>query len=207
MSAVTTRRSSSTCIFEDLERKEEVQDVGTALGISSPLKSQINSYSKSNPETNSEFEDANLAESSAVSTVSIGEMCKICHCGVEASASLIAPCYCSGSLKYVHQECLQRWIKSSDIKRCELCKYPFAMQAKVSLKIDFPHEHIVKKLLKMSLLKFWHFPPIFVRLKLTCLVTLFDRKLQVLKNSPKLTFDELLSTQNVNVARFARKVE
>ena len=132
MSAVTTRRSSSTCIFEDLERKEEVQDVGTALGISSPLKSQINSYSKSNPETNSEFEDANLAESSAVSTVSIGEMCKICHCTGEANVSLIAPCYCSGSLKYVHQECLQRWIKSSDIKRCELCKYPFAMQAKVS---------------------------------------------------------------------------
>ena len=123
MSAGTTRRNSSTCIFEDLERKEEVQNVGAAIGIS-PLK-----YKN---EVNSEAEDPTLAESSAVSTVSIGEMCKICHCGVEANASLIAPCYCSGSLKYVHQECLQRWIKSSDIKRCELCKYPFAMQAKVS---------------------------------------------------------------------------
>ena len=29
--------------------------------------------------------------------------------------------------------------------------------------------------------------PIFVLLKLTCLVTLFDRKLQVFKNSPKWT--------------------
>ena len=29
--------------------------------------------------------------------------------------------------------------------------------------------------------EFWHFPPIFVMLKLTCLVTLFDRKLQFLK--------------------------
>ena len=40
---------------------------------------------------------------------------------------------------------------------------------------------------------------------------LFDRKLQFFKNSPKLTifaiFDELLSTQNVNIARFARNVE
>ena len=36
--------------------------------------------------------------------------------------------------------------------------------------------------------EFWHFPPIFVLLKLTCLVTLFDRKLQVFKNSPKWTF-------------------
>ena len=39
---------------------------------------------------------------------------------------------------------------------------------------------IVWKSPKMSHLKFfrfWHFPPIFVLLKLTCLVTLFDRKL------------------------------
>ena len=57
----------------------------------------------------------------------------------------------------------------------------------------------------------WDFRPIFVLLILTCLVTLFDRKLQVFKNSPKLTilgiFNKLLSTQNVNVARFARNVE
>ena len=60
-------------------------------------------------------------------------------------------------------------------------------------------------------LTIWHFPPIFVLLKLTCLVTLFDRKLQVFKNSPKWTilgiFNKLLSTQNVNVARFARNIE
>ena len=46
---------------------------------------------------------------------------------------------------------------------------------------------------------------------LSCLVTLFDRKLQVFKNSPKWTifgiFNEFLPTQNVNVARFARNVE
>ena len=58
---------------------------------------------------------------------------------------------------------------------------------------------------------FWHFLPIFVLSKLTCLVTLFDRKLQVFKSSPKWTilgiFNQLLSTQNVNVARFARNVE
>ena len=46
---------------------------------------------------------------------------------------------------------------------------------------------------------------------MSCLVPLFDRKLQVLKNLPKWTifgiFNLLLSTQNVNVARFARNVE
>ena len=33
----------------------------------------------------------------------------------------------------------------------------------------------------------WHFPQIFVLSKLTCLVTLFDRKLQVFQNLPKWT--------------------
>ena len=53
----------------------------------------------------------------------------------------------------------------------------------------------------ICLLWIWHFPSIFA----------FDRKLQVFQNSPKLTifgiFTELLSTQNVNVARFARNFQ
>ena len=40
------------------------------------------------------------------------------------------------------------------------------------------------------------------------LVTLFERKLQVFKNSPFFAiFTELLSTQNVNVASFPRNVK
>ena len=39
------------------------------------------------------------------------------------------------------QECLQRWIKSSDIKRCELCKFPFVMQSKVNYNHDHDHGH------------------------------------------------------------------
>ena len=35
--------------------------------------------------------------------------------------------------------------------------------------------------------QFWHFSPIFVQLKLTCLVTLRDHKLKVFKHLPKWT--------------------
>ena len=48
----------------------------------------------------------------------------------------------------------------------------------------YPHS---LKITQNVAFEFWHFTPIFVLLKLTCLVTLFDRKLQVFKNSPKLT--------------------
>lgn len=57
------------------------------------------------------------------------EICRICHCEAEADMPLISPCLCSGSLAWVHQACLQKWIKSSDTKRCELCKYEFHMQS------------------------------------------------------------------------------
>ena len=67
-----------------------------------------------------------------------------------------------------------------------------------------------KKLKKISkkcfiwIFQFWHFPSILVLLELTCLVTLFDRKLQVFKNFPKCTIFGLLSTQNVNFARIVK---
>ena len=62
----------------------------------------------------------------------------------------------------------------------------------------------------MSHLKFCIFHQSFLSIsKMTCQLTLFDSKLQVFK--PEWTifgiFNQLLSTQNVNVARFARNVE
>ncbi|RWR99446.1 E3 ubiquitin-protein ligase MARCH1-like isoform X2, partial [Dinothrombium tinctorium] len=87
-------------------------------------------------------------------------ICRICHCGDADSESvhidlfrlsnpkaecdlkkpsntipvcdmnLIAPCCCSGSLRYVHHYCLQQWIRSSNNKSCELCKYHFKMTVK-----------------------------------------------------------------------------
>ncbi|KAK3866434.1 hypothetical protein Pcinc_028041 [Petrolisthes cinctipes] len=59
------------------------------------------------------------------------DICRICHCEGDAETPLIAPCYCAGSLRYVHQSCLQQWIKSSDTKSCELCKFNFIMHSKI----------------------------------------------------------------------------
>lgn len=44
--------------------------------------------------------------------------------------TLITPCCCSGSLKYVHHDCLQQWIRSSGHQYCELCKYQYKMSVK-----------------------------------------------------------------------------
>ena len=40
-------------------------------------------------------------------------MCRICHCEETSEEYLISPCYCSGTLRFVHQSCLQQWLKSN----------------------------------------------------------------------------------------------
>ncbi|CAF4776945.1 unnamed protein product [Pieris macdunnoughi] len=62
---------------------------------------------------------------------SSGDICRICHCESEIHNPLLAPCYCSGSLKFVHQSCLQQWLTASETRSCELCKFNFIMHTKI----------------------------------------------------------------------------
>ncbi|CDW86661.1 ring finger membrane protein [Stylonychia lemnae] len=48
--------------------------------------------------------------------------CRICFL---KDLSLISPCLCKGSLKFVHEECLIHWLQASHRKKCELCGTPF----------------------------------------------------------------------------------
>ncbi|XP_028271736.1 E3 ubiquitin-protein ligase MARCH1-like isoform X2 [Parambassis ranga] len=59
------------------------------------------------------------------------EVCRICHCEGDDECPLITPCRCTGSLSFVHQACLNQWIKSSDTRCCELCKFDFIMETKL----------------------------------------------------------------------------
>ena len=65
---------------------------------------------------------------------------------------------------------------------------------------------------KFFIFQFWHFPPILVLFKVTCLVPLIDHKHQFFSKTRQINhfwhfLNELLFTQNVNEARFARNVE
>ncbi|XP_061534654.1 E3 ubiquitin-protein ligase MARCHF7 isoform X2 [Phycodurus eques] len=59
------------------------------------------------------------------------EVCRICHCEGDEECPLIMPCHCTGSLSFVHHACLYQWIKSSDTRCCELCKFDFIMETKL----------------------------------------------------------------------------
>ncbi|XP_054731803.1 uncharacterized protein LOC129240198 [Anastrepha obliqua] len=68
---------------------------------------------------------------SSQASQSSGDICRICHCESDPQNPLLTPCYCAGSLKYVHQACLQQWLTASETNACELCKFPFIMHTKI----------------------------------------------------------------------------
>ncbi|ORX87349.1 hypothetical protein K493DRAFT_291014 [Basidiobolus meristosporus CBS 931.73] len=53
------------------------------------------------------------------------EICRVCRSEGTPEDPLFYPCKCSGSIKFVHQDCLIQWLSHSKKKYCELCKHPF----------------------------------------------------------------------------------
>ncbi|KAM4623099.1 putative E3 ubiquitin-protein ligase MARCHF10 [Discoglossus pictus] len=60
-----------------------------------------------------------------------GDLCRICLMGGDTTDNhMVAPCHCTGSLKYVHQDCLKRWLTAKIqsgaeldmVRTCEMCK-------------------------------------------------------------------------------------
>jgi hypothetical protein len=69
--------------------------------------------------------------SSSSKTSDYRDICRICHCEGTNDEPLISPCSCLGTMQYLHQACLQRWIKSAGVKSCELCKFEFIMHSEI----------------------------------------------------------------------------
>lgn len=76
-------------------------------------------------------------------------VCRICYEGSLKDNKLISPCKCTGSLKFVHEECLKAWVlaRNSEISNivCELCKTYIKMQLVVKLTCKFKvekHSHL-----------------------------------------------------------------
>ncbi|KDQ12990.1 hypothetical protein BOTBODRAFT_399709 [Botryobasidium botryosum FD-172 SS1] len=54
------------------------------------------------------------------------ETCRICSGPAEHDAPLFYPCKCSGTIRYIHQECLKTWLEHSKKKHCDVCKHAYS---------------------------------------------------------------------------------
>ena len=41
----------------------------------------------------------------------LGDICRVCRCEGSADRPLFHPCICTGSIKFIHQECLVQWLR------------------------------------------------------------------------------------------------
>ncbi|XP_072013258.1 LOW QUALITY PROTEIN: E3 ubiquitin-protein ligase MARCHF6-like [Amphiura filiformis] len=54
------------------------------------------------------------------------DICRVCRSEGSSDRPLFHPCICTGSIRYIHQECLVQWLKHSKKEYCELCMHRFA---------------------------------------------------------------------------------
>lgn len=78
------------------------------------------------------------------------KICKICHTECNENFPSVTPCKCNGSLKYIHVDCLNEWLKVSKITKCSICKYEFKIEKKFKegTPKDLPFYYIILFILK-----------------------------------------------------------
>ncbi|KAI9510016.1 hypothetical protein F5148DRAFT_977305 [Russula earlei] len=54
------------------------------------------------------------------------DTCRICSAPAEPDQPLFHPCKCSGTIRYIHQDCLTTWLTHSKKKTCDVCKHPYS---------------------------------------------------------------------------------
>ncbi|XP_067843505.1 E3 ubiquitin-protein ligase MARCH7 isoform X2 [Heptranchias perlo] len=115
-------------------------DVLITVDFASPSRSHVEAHqqekqkaesaSSRDPEKLRKIQESLLLEDSDEEE---GDICRICQMGAGATSPpnpLIQPCNCTGSLQYVHQECMKKWLQSkinsgadlTAVTTCELCK-------------------------------------------------------------------------------------
>ncbi|KAJ1902216.1 hypothetical protein LPJ66_000211 [Kickxella alabastrina] len=76
-------------------------------------------------------------------------ICRVCRGEATPEEPLFYPCRCSGSIKYVHQVCLEEWLAHSNKRYCELCghEYAFSPLYDPNMPESIPKGIIVKQML------------------------------------------------------------
>lgn len=132
--------SSSSLSDESSSTTVMTVDETTTTTKNTPKTTKDNTERSSNSELKipSRLEERTLgscvsvaASTSSSSSDRLTTMCRICHSDAPVD-DLIVPCNCTGSLKYVHQSCLQNWLKINGSKSCEICKEDFVIKVRAN---------------------------------------------------------------------------
>eukprot|EP01080_Neovahlkampfia_damariscottae_P008995 gene8995-1094_t len=83
-------------------------------------------------------------------TSDLNKQCRICF---EEEGDLISPCYCKGTMKHVHRECLNHWRNvAPSPKSCENCKYKYKLLKPIFKKYHYIFITIITLILYTALI-------------------------------------------------------
>ncbi|CAE6447141.1 unnamed protein product [Rhizoctonia solani] len=76
------------------------------------------------------------------------DTCRICSAPAEEDQPLFYPCKCSGTIRYIHQDCLTTWLAHSKKRSCDVCKYEYGFTKvyKTDMPNRLPAELFLRKL-------------------------------------------------------------
>ncbi|EKM50520.1 uncharacterized protein PHACADRAFT_263859 [Phanerochaete carnosa HHB-10118-sp] len=80
------------------------------------------------------------------------DTCRICSAPAEPDQPLYHPCKCSGTIRYIHQDCLTTWLAHSKKKSCDVCKHPYSFTKVYSLEMPsrLPVALLLRRLAQQS---------------------------------------------------------
>ncbi|XP_071930911.1 probable E3 ubiquitin ligase SUD1 isoform X2 [Coffea arabica] len=97
-----------------------------SLSVSSPKAEPTSSASASSSSVVKEVTSNSAAVSRFDDDDEEEDVCRICRNPGDTDNPLRYPCACSGSIKFVHQDCLLQWLNHSNARQCEVCKHSFS---------------------------------------------------------------------------------
>uniref|UniRef100_A0A8C5KF59 RING-type E3 ubiquitin transferase n=1 Tax=Jaculus jaculus TaxID=51337 RepID=A0A8C5KF59_JACJA len=102
---------------------------------------------KADPEKLKKLQESLLKEEDSEEE---GDLCRICQiAGGSPTNPLLEPCGCVGSLRFVHQECLKKWLEVKitsgadlgTVKTCEMCKQGLLVNVDDFNMMEFYQKH------------------------------------------------------------------
>lgn len=145
----TSTHPGKTCNKDRMEEKEKVRAIIKMMKriernhVGQNCQNQNESTQSSNASTSDQAQDQiltnvsnNQLQTNNMNTTDEDRQCWVCFASDEDDESLawVTPCRCSGTTKWVHHECLQRWIDEKQkgapgtIVKCPQCGTQYEIQ-------------------------------------------------------------------------------
>ena len=120
--------------------KLKISDIKKDAVLEESLENNTKNFAtKLNDPNDKSKEEGHKEDAFSVGKKKRSYICRICYCDEkEMESPLIQPCSCSGTMRYIHLICLQKWLKSKVVSKtstsensiiytlkqieCELCK-------------------------------------------------------------------------------------